>query len=74
MFKNLLIFDELYEACEQNFTLGDATMLRNFGPLAQEEKIHLINFDLESGVVTTYDEANNEIHKFEFQLMFKPTE
>lgn len=61
MFKDLLTYKEVHEACVEVFGFGDVMMLRGFGPFKKGERIEALWFSLETGVVTEYINGGSEI-------------
>jgi len=69
MFKDLIKYEDLYEACAQDFGFGNVTFLRDFGPYHKGDKVHVLWFDLTEGIVQVFGEdGQTEIQHFPFSL------
>ena len=68
MFRDLLDYEEVQEACAELFGFSGVTFKRNFGPLKQGETYYTVWFDLETGQCQVYDADNVKTHEFNFTL------
>lgn len=69
MFKNLLEYEELQEACAEIFGFSGVTMLRDFGPLKKGQKLEGLWFDLEKSLVESFENNDGKPSiSFQFRL------
>jgi hypothetical protein len=69
MFKDLIEYDELYEASAEMFSFGDVTFLRDFGPYKKGDNIPIICFLLDTGMVETFlSDGITKANEFKFKL------
>jgi len=55
MFEDLIDYEQLHEACEEMFGFGTVTFKRDFGPWKQGDRVEILWFHLETGVVEEQD-------------------
>lgn len=69
MFKDLLEYESLDEACEDCFGFSNIILLRDFGPLKKGQKIDSIWFHLTTSTVEICDVNTGEVlQKFQFKI------
>lgn len=70
MFKDLITYTELYDACSEYFQFGGVVFLRDFGPWKKGDKIECISFNIEENAETIQsDEKGDTIKSCKFQLV-----
>jgi len=68
MFKDLLKYEGLEEACEELFGFSGVTMLRDFGKLKKGQKLKSLWFNLETGIAQSIIENEEIVVEFPFHL------
>lgn len=73
MFKDLLEYNELFEACPEYFSFGTGVFLRDFGPWKKGEEVSEISFNIEENATAQqHDDNGNIIKQCKFQLVALP--
>ncbi len=68
MFKKLIEYEDLEEACAEMFGFGNVTFLQDFGPYKKGDKVASLWFHLETGIVEEYTDKSDLVRRFEFEL------
>ena len=69
MFEQLIKFKELHEACAENYIFTGVTFIKDIGPWKVGDYVHVLEFNIQDGTMTSWDERNNVVNVYSFQLV-----
>lgn len=68
MFDDLIVYEDIQEACEEYFGFSGVVFKRDFGPFKQGQRVDTIWFDLTKSCVEAFDDKQSVLGKVKFQL------
>lgn len=69
MFKDLIKYNGLEEACAEAFGFSGVTFLRDFGPWKKDDEVESLWFDLEDGTVEEVSDSGDKVKEAKFKLI-----